>query len=106
MSKILKDIKDLLFYIELQQKQAQTNKKFFKEGSQNYEHWENWQAKIWNKGGKMSYKHICGRCNQEIKDNFVRIEYAEGSNRIIKNFHIDCFNYEFSCDIRKIKENK
>lgn len=109
MSKILKDIKDLLFYIELQQKQAQTNKKFFKEGSQNYEHWENWQtiySQIWNKGGKMSYKHICDRCNQEIKDNFVRIEYAEGSNRIIKDFHIDCFNYEFSCDIRKIKENK
>jgi hypothetical protein len=26
----------------------------------------------------MSYKHICDRCNQEIKDNFVRIEYAEG----------------------------
>ena len=44
MSKIPKDIKDLLFYIELQQKQAQTNKKFFKEGSQNYEHWENWQT--------------------------------------------------------------
>lgn len=39
-----KDIKDLLFYIELQQKQAQTNKNFFKEGSQNYEHWENWQT--------------------------------------------------------------
>lgn len=44
MSKIPKDIKDLLFYIELQQKQAQTNKKFFKEGSQNYKHWENWQT--------------------------------------------------------------
>lgn len=27
-----KDIKDLLFYIELQQKQAQTNKKFLKRG--------------------------------------------------------------------------
>ena len=40
MSKIPKDIKDLLFYIELQQKQAQTNKKFFKEGTQNYKHWE------------------------------------------------------------------
>ena len=30
----------------------------------------------------------------------------EEINRIIKDFHIDCFNYEFSCDIRKIKENK
>lgn len=53
----------------------------------------------------MSYKHICDRCNQEIKDNFVRIEYAEGSNRIIKDFHIDCFNYEFSCDIRKMQKD-
>lgn len=32
MSKIPKDIKDLLFYIELQQKQAQTNKKIFQRG--------------------------------------------------------------------------
>lgn len=44
MSKIPKDIKDLLFYIELQQKQAQTNKNFFREKSQKYKYWEDWQT--------------------------------------------------------------
>lgn len=52
----------------------------------------------------MSYKHLCDRCQQELKNDYIRIEYAEGINRVNKDFHIDCFNYQFSCDIRKIKE--
>lgn len=49
----------------------------------------------------MSYKHICDRCNQEIKDNFVRIEYAEGSNRVMKDFLLTVLIMNFRATLEK-----
>ena len=55
----------------------------------------------------MSSKTYCDICGQQITGvNCIRIEYREPSTYIYKDFHIDCFNYHFSCDIRKIKELK
>lgn len=54
----------------------------------------------------MSYRYICDHCQREIAADKVRIEFEENKKRISKDFHIDCFNYKFSCDIRKIKEDK
>lgn len=52
----------------------------------------------------MSSKMFCDRCGLEIKySDRVRIEFVENDKRVYKDFHIDCFNYEFSCNIRKIK---
>lgn len=52
----------------------------------------------------MSSKILCDRCGLEIKySDRVRIEFVENDKRVYKDFHIDCFNYEFSCNIRKIK---
>ena len=52
----------------------------------------------------MGCKYFCDRCGNEIQKEKVRIEYREGSGIWFRDFHIDCFNYQFSCDIRKIKE--
>lgn len=53
----------------------------------------------------MSTKTICDRCKNEIKDgDKVRIEVWQDGVPVFKDFHIDCFNYQFSCDVRKIKE--
>lgn len=55
----------------------------------------------------MAYKYFCDRCGCEICDNnFVKLEFKENNEYKFKHYHIDCFNYEFSCDIRKIKEQK
>lgn len=52
----------------------------------------------------MAYKRICDRCNYEIpNNNFVKIEFKEGNIYKYGDYHVDCFNYEFNCDIRKIK---
>lgn len=46
----------------------------------------------------------CDRCHLPMDYNDrVRIEYIKKNKRIYKDFHIDCFNYEFSTDIRKIE---
>lgn len=52
----------------------------------------------------MTFKVICDKCGKEITDNKVRVEFKENRKYIAKDYHIDCFNYEFSCDIRKIKK--
>lgn len=50
-------------------------------------------------------KYFCDKCGNEIDTRcVVKIELQENGKYIFKHFHIDCFNYEFSCDIRKIKE--
>lgn len=50
---------------------------------------------------------VCDRCHQPITDNGrVRIEFIENGTRIFKDYHVDCFNYEFSTDIRKIAEEQ
>lgn len=51
----------------------------------------------------MSYLKICDRCKREIDDEYIRIGYIKRNKRINKDFHIDCFNFEFSCDIRKME---
>ena len=52
----------------------------------------------------MSSKTFCDRCGLELDyNNRVRIEFVENGKRVYKDFHIDCFNYEFYCNIRKIK---
>lgn len=50
-------------------------------------------------------KCFCDKCKGEITyDNFVKVEFRENNVYKFRDYHIDCFNYEFSCDIRKIKE--
>lgn len=54
----------------------------------------------------MSFTRICDHCHQATGKNYIHIDYQENSKYINKDYHIDCFNYKFSCDIRKIKENE
>lgn len=55
----------------------------------------------------MSSKTFCDRCGQEINYNSrIRIEVLEDGKRTFKDYHVDCFNYEFCCDIRKIFDNE
>ncbi len=54
----------------------------------------------------MSFTRICDHCHQEINDKYLHIDYHHDKICIYKDFHIDCFNYKFSCDIRNIEENK
>ena len=53
-----------------------------------------------------SVKIQCDRCGHEIQKDFVRIELREGNCLKWKDYHVDCFNYEFSTDIRKLKEKQ
>ena len=58
----------------------------------------------------MGYKLFCDRCGCEIRDidESIKIDAAifiEKDNRMKpfwKYYHADCFNYEFSTDIRKL----
>ena len=62
----------------------------------------------------MGYKLICDRCGCEIRngDESIKIDAEiKKDNRmqkVWKYYHINCFNYEFSADIRKLAkvENK
>jgi len=54
----------------------------------------------------MSFTRICDHCHQPTGNNYIHIDYQEKGKYINKDFHVDCFNYKFSCDIRKIKENE
>lgn len=54
----------------------------------------------------MTTRMYCDRCGNEIQTDRVRIELREGTCVKWKDYHVDCFNYEFSTDIRKIKENQ
>ena len=56
----------------------------------------------------MGYKLFCDRCGTEIHntDESIKID-AEIKNgkslqKVWKYYHVDCFNYEFSTDIRKL----
>lgn len=51
----------------------------------------------------MSFTRICDHCHQQIdrKQDVVSVEYRKDGKYITKDYHIDCFNYKFSCDIRK-----
>lgn len=37
------ELKEFLFYLKNKEKQAETNKKFFNEKSNNYKHWDDWE---------------------------------------------------------------
>lgn len=51
----------------------------------------------------MTYKCFCDRCGQQIVDNnIVKIEFHEGKTYRWGHYHVDCFNYEFSTDIRNM----
>lgn len=52
----------------------------------------------------MSFKIVCDHCQREIGKEYVKIDFYENCKTVLGHFHIDCFNYKFSCDIRKIKD--
>lgn len=53
----------------------------------------------------MSTIRICDYCGNSIDHNYmVHCEKFEDGKPVFKDYHIDCFNYKFSCDIRKIEE--
>lgn len=52
----------------------------------------------------MSIKVVCDHCQRILDKDYVKIEYKNNSRNIYRHYHIDCFNYKFSCDIRKINE--
>jgi len=56
----------------------------------------------------MTYKYVCDHCKQIIDRNinYVHVDYYNNieSKYFARDFHIDCFNYKFSTDIRKIEE--
>lgn len=59
----------------------------------------------------MALKVVCDYCKKIISKDSERVRlewlYKEGniSSYTVKDYHTDCFNYNFSCDIRKIKED-
>lgn len=54
----------------------------------------------------MSFTRICDHCHQATGKNYIHIDYNENNKYINKDYHIDCFNYKFSCNIRNIKEKE
>lgn len=54
----------------------------------------------------MSFTRICDHCHQPTGNKYIHIDYQENGTYINKDFHIDCFNYKFSCDVRQIKEKE
>lgn len=58
----------------------------------------------------MGYKLFCDRCGKEISnsDESINIDANIFSQnrlqKVWKFYHIDCFNYEFSTDIRKLED--
>lgn len=56
----------------------------------------------------MGYKLYCDRCGKEIcnRDENININAeifdGERTQKVWKYYHLDCFNYEFSTDIRKV----
>ena len=55
----------------------------------------------------MTYKLFCDRCDKQIYDDtFIKLEYKENGKYRFGHYHVDCFNYEFSCDIRNITIEK
>lgn len=59
----------------------------------------------------MSFTRICDHCKQVImnKEEYLHIEYQAredgiSSKYLSRDYHLDCFNYKFSTDIRKIEE--
>ena len=56
----------------------------------------------------MTYRYVCDHCKQIIDRNinYVHVDYYNNieSKYFARDFHIDCFNYKFSTDIRKIEE--
>lgn len=55
----------------------------------------------------MSFMKVCDHCHRVINsgEEWIRADYHQSNtNWITKDFHVDCFNYKFSCDIRKMVE--
>lgn len=55
----------------------------------------------------MASKTFCDRCGLEInRESKVRIEIQEDGAWMVKDFHIDCINFELSADVRKLVGKK
>lgn len=56
----------------------------------------------------MTYRLVCDHCHQDIlfESNQVTITYKIGLKTINRHYHKDCFNYKFSTDIERIKDNE
>ena len=53
----------------------------------------------------MSYLKICDHCKQVLTTkDIVSVDFWEDNQYAKADYHIDCFNFKYSCDIRKIKE--
>lgn len=58
----------------------------------------------------MGYKLVCDHCGTEItaEHENIRVEGQikknENLQKVWKYYHVDCFNYKFSTDIRKLLE--
>lgn len=58
----------------------------------------------------MGFKLFCDKCGKEISnsDESIKIDAQIFSQNRLQKFwkyyHIDCFNYEFSTDIRKLRD--
>lgn len=59
----------------------------------------------------MGYKLFCDRCGNEICNDQENIkidaEIFDGKRitKVWKYYHLDCFNYEFSTDTRKLVQS-
>lgn len=56
----------------------------------------------------MSIRKVCDHCQQIIDRNqeYVHIELngTKGSLAKYRDYHVDCFNYKFSTDIRVLNQ--